>query len=590
MGDGLVGWVAKEKKAINVSNILEDPRWVNVPYIDDDVISMIAAPILERENLLGVLAVQHHQPGAFDENHLDLLKAICQQVSLALSNARRYTDVDRLVSLLAAEQSRLESLIEMLPVGVLLLDDKQNLLVTNSLARELIRDLAPESDGFKISRLGEFPVFDLLEQHAAPLPFEITLEEPSHKIFEVEAQSIRTEALQWVITLREVTQEREIQERVQMQERLATVGQLAAGIAHDFNNIMAAIVVYADLLLMDQTLSASSQERLTVIQQQVQRAASLIRQILDFSRRSVMEQNTLDLLPFIKETMKLLDRTLPETITVELLAQNDEYILSADPTRLQQVFMNLAVNARDAMPDGGRLCFELSNLHLSPRDISPLPEMPMGNWVSIKVSDTGSGISIEDQSHIFEPFFTTKPVGQGTGLGLAQVYGIVKQHAGFIDMESQPGEGTRFNIYLPTLSEPKEEVKTASLPTEVDGGGKTVLLVEDDYATRKALSAMLTMHKYRVLVAENGVDALDQLESNAGDIVLMVSDVVMPQMGGFDLYEKVHERWPQIQVLFITGHPLDDQNQQILQQGKVHWLQKPFTIQEFNHFLIDLMA
>ncbi len=588
---GLIGWVAKHRQPVNVDNVTEDPRWVEVSYFKETVYALIAAPIMAGTDLLGAIAVLHPQPVVFTADHLNLLQAICQQVGLAISNARRYQDVDRLVSLLAAEQYRLEGLIEMLPVGVLLLDDKHNLLVTNSLAREFLRDLAPGEDDLTISQLGEYPVSDLLEQHSAPLlPIEIVLDEPSHKIFEVEVQSIHTETPQWVVTLRDVTQEREIQERVQMQERLATVGQLAAGIAHDFNNIMAAIVVYADLLLMDQTLSSSSQERLTIIQQQVQRAASLIRQILDFSRRSVMEQNTLDLLPFLKETKKLLDRTLPETITVDLLFQEEEYVLSADPTRLQQVFMNLAVNARDAMPEGGTLRFELSHLHLSPGDAAPSPDMPPGNWVSIRVSDTGMGIPIEDQSHIFEPFFTTKPVGQGTGLGLAQVYGIIKQHAGYIDMESQIGEGAQFNIYLPTLSEPKEDVKIASPPTEVDGAGKTVLLVEDDYATRKALNAMLTMHNYRVLVAENGIDALAHLESSAEDIVLMVSDIVMPKMGGFDLYEEMQGRWPQIEVLFITGHPLDDQNQQILQQGKVHWLQKPFTIQEFNQFLIELMS
>ncbi len=589
LGVGLVGWVAQEQTAVNVPDISEDLRWVPVPYIDVDVLSMIAAPIIERENLLGVIAVQHHRSGAFDNNHLELLEAICQQVSLALSNARRYQDVDRLVSLLAAEQYRLEGLIEMLPVGVLLLDDQHNQLVTNSLAREIIRDLAPEYDGFTISKLGEYPISELLEQYAAPLPIEITLDEPTYKIFEVEAQPIHTEAPQWVITLRDVTQEREIQERVQMQERLATVGQLAAGIAHDFNNIMAAIIVYADLLLMDKTLSSSSHERLTIIQQQVQRAASLIRQILDFSRRSVMEQNTLDLLPFLKETKKLLNRTLPETITVELITQDDEYLLSADPTRLQQVFMNLAVNARDAMPEGGILRFELSQLHLSPEKVMQITDLPPGNWISIRVSDTGIGIPIEEQTHIFEPFFTTKPVGQGTGLGLAQVYGIVKQHGGYIEMESQVGEGTQFTIYLPMLSKPKAELNTPSRPSEMDGAGKTVLLVEDDYATRKALNAMLTMHNYHVLVAENGVAALDLLENNADNIVLMVSDVVMPQMGGFDLYEKMRGRWPEIEVLFITGHPLDDQDHQVLQQGKVHWLQKPFTIQEFNQFLNEIM-
>src|SRR3990170_4904944 len=206
-----------------------------------------------------------------------------------------------------------------------------------------------------------------------------------------------------------------------MQERLATVGQLAAGIAHDFNNIRAAIVVYAELLRRDPNLPAASRERLLIIQQQVQRAASLIRQILDFSRRSVMEQSQLDLLPFIKELDKLLARVLPETIRLDLAYQPDAYLVNADPIRLQQVFINLALNARDAMPSGGTLSFDLRRLQLSPGAPPPIPYLPPGDWVVIQVSDTGSGIASEIMPHIFEPFFTPKPVGQGTGLGLAQV-------------------------------------------------------------------------------------------------------------------------------------------------------------------------
>jgi CheY-like chemotaxis protein len=353
---------------------------------------------------------------------------------------------------------------------------------------------------------------------------------------------------------------------------------------------MAAIVVYADLLLMDKSLSATSRERLVIIQQQVQRAASLIRQILDFSRRSVMEHNVFDLLPFLKEMEKLLKRTLPETITVSLHYQDGEYTVLADPTRLQQVFMNLAVNARDAMPDGGEIRFDLSRISLEPREVPPIPEMPPGHWVRIRISDTGSGIPLEAQPHIFEPFFTTKPVGKGTGLGLAQVYGIIKQHNGFIDFESQPGQGTRFNIYLPDHAATPGERLPAPDSVEMDGRGKTVLLVEDDDATRKALEAMLKAHRYQVLVAQNGLEAISFLENEALTIDLVVSDIVMPQMGGLELHKQMQDRWPQVQMLFITGHPLDEKNQQLLQQGRIHWLQKPFTVQEFNQVVLELMG
>jgi len=565
-------------------------RIFDLPDSDELFGSIICIPLKLGDRVDGVLNVVYLNPQSAAPRELDVMNLLADQAALAMENARRYQDVDRLVSLLASEQSRLEGLIEMLPVGVLLLDEAHTLLVTNSLAREFLADLSPGQLGSVLSTIGELSITEILGRHIDPLPVEITVEGPPNKVFEIQAQSIATETPQWVITLRDVTQEREIQDGVQMQERLATVGQLAAGIAHDFNNIMAAIVVYADLLQMDPDLSPSSRDRLTIIQQQVERAASLIRQILDFSRRSVMEQSALDILPLLKETEKLLVRTLPETIDVNLMYQDGEYLLSADPTRMQQVFMNLAVNARDAMPDGGHLYFEISHLTLRPSGLPPIPEMPPGDWVCIQVRDTGVGIPAEKQIHIFEPFFTTKPVGQGTGLGLAQVYGIIKQHGGFIDIQSQVGQGTKFTIYLPALSKPETVAKQDEHFTTLDGGGKYVLLVEDDYTTRKALRAMLSMHNYRVLTAENGAEALEHLERNADHIVLVVSDIVMPQMGGFDLYDKMRQSWPQIEILFITGHPLDEQNQEILQQGKVHWLQKPFTVQEFNQTLIELLV
>ena len=588
LNSGLIGWVGQHKIPVNSPNVQADERWIPVEGVHIE--SMLAAPILEGETLLGVIAAYDQRSGFFDNSQLNLLSAICQQIGLALSNAHRYQDVDRLVSLLAGEQYRLEGLIEMLPVGVLLIDDQKNLLVSNSLARTFLSDLAPESMGLTISQLGPYSISEILKHHQNPQPTEVILAGLNRKIFEIQAQPLGTDIPQWVITLRDVTQERETQDRIQMQERLATVGQLAAGIAHDFNNIMAAIIVYADLLLMDRNISASSQERLTIIQQQVQRAASLIRQILDFSRRSVMEQSTLDLLPFIKEMEKLLNRTLPETISVQLRHEEGQYVLSADPTRLQQVFMNLAVNARDAMPEGGKLSFELSHVRVGSNENPPIPDMFPGNWLVIAVTDTGVGIPLEDQSHIFEPFFTTKPIGQGTGLGLAQVYGIVKQHGGYIDLKSQVGEGTQFIIYLPAFTSASDQTISNKIPTELDGGGQTVLLVEDDQATRKALETMLSFHNYHVETAENGLKALEILEKNVDTIVLIVSDIVMPQMGGLELYEHVHSRWPQIQMLFITGHPLDENNQNILQQGKVHWLQKPFSVQEFNQTLIELLT
>jgi GAF domain-containing protein len=587
---GLSGWVARTRQAVIVNNLDENPYWLPIQDLDADAVSAICAPIFEENRLLGVLSILHRQEGAFAEKHLELLKAICQQVGLALSNAQRYQQVQNLVDRLAAEQYRLESLVETLPVGVFLLDREFRMLVSNPLARDIL--IAFGSDGFtdRLLQLGDVPLEDVIAHECGPLPYEITLPGTPNRIFEAQACPLSGENPQWVLTLREVTRERENQKRIQMQERLATVGQLAAGIAHDFNNIMAAILVYADLLVMDSSLSSSSRERAKIIQEQVNRASSLIRQILDFSRRSIMEQISFDLLPFLKELDKLLKRLLPENIQLKLVSSDKSYLVKADPARLQQVFMNLALNARDAMPDGGSLTFELSTLKLKPNVQPPLPEMLPGDWVSISAADTGTGMGMDVLPHIFEPFFTTKSVGEGTGLGLAQVYGIIQQHKGFIDVNSQPGMGTVFTIYLPALTHlPLEEEHEESL-SGFDGDGVAVLLVEDDHATREALHQLLAAQNFWVLPAANGLEAFKIYNHAGHHISLVISDVVMPEMGGMSLYRSLQRQNPQLKMLFITGHPVELETEAILEKGKIHWLQKPFSVQEFNRSVQTLLA
>ena len=589
VGDGLAGWVALNRQSVNLPEVTDDPRWLHIPGIDDGVHSALCAPILQGDQLLGVLTVSHHLPAAFRPDHQELLQAICHQVGLALSNAERYQQVQSLVDLLEVEQKRLENLVERLPVGVLLLDEDHTLLVANTMGGEILGLLGAGGVGQQLSTLGSYDLKDLIAQHASPLPVTITSDGLTQRVFEARVRPLGIEQSQWVITVREVTEEREIQVRIQMQNQLATVGQLASGIAHDFNNIMAAIMVYADLLQKDLALSPTGRERLAIIQKQVNRATSLIRQILDFSRRSVMEQIDMDLLPFTKELDKLLERVLPETIHLELSYTDEEFWVKADPTRLQQVFMNLAVNARDAMPAGGSLVFLLDRIRLHSSETPPFPSMLPGEWLRIRVRDTGEGIPQDVIPHIFEPFFTTKPVGEGTGLGLAQAYGIVKQHDGFIDVQSQLGEGTEFTIFLPVLDIAEQKVVLDEYPAGIEGEGETILIVEDDQVTLGALQDLLLSQNYDVLMAKNGIEALGIFEHSSDSIDLVVCDVVMPEMGGVAFFTALTARYPHVKMLFITGHPLQDENQALLERGSVHWMQKPFSVPDFRKAVQDLL-
>jgi CheY-like chemotaxis protein len=361
----------------------------------------------------------------------------------------------------------------------------------------------------------------------------------------------------------------------QEQERQAAVGQLASGIAHDFNNIVGSIILYCEMLMKETNLVGKDRERLATILHQAQRAAGLTRQILDFSRTGLIEPHRVDLARFMEHLAKLLTRTLPENIRLSLLQQDATHIANVDPVRLQQVLMNLAVNARDAMPDGGELMIELKNVSFSEREIPPVSGMGLGDWVRISVTDTGVGIEAEVLPHIFEPFFTTKDPGEGSGLGLAQVDGIIKQHDGHIAVESEVGKGTAVRIFLPAHH---GEGETALIydPSErkVEDKG-TLLVVEDDFNTRSAVSEALQSHEYSVLCAAGGEEALEVIRKNLGGIDLVLSDLVMPGMSGISLYRELKEHHPDIRMMVMTGYPMTESTRNMLEEGGVIWLAKP---------------
>jgi PAS domain S-box-containing protein len=374
--------------------------------------------------------------------------------------------------------------------------------------------------------------------------------------------------------VQDITERRRNQEQLQQQERLAVVGQMAAGIAHDFNNILAVIMLYTQMLQLAAQTEVQ-QRHLATIYQQAVHAANLVEQILDFSRRSSMERIALDMVPFVKEMIKLWQRTLPEHIRIELVCEAAGLTVHADPARLQQALMNIVINARDAMPNGGLLRLELMALWLHPNSSAPLPSLKPGSWLRFTVADTGTGIPPEVMPHLFEPFFTTKPPGKGTGLGLPQVYGIVQQLQGQIQVESTPGEGTQFTIYLPLLSQTDAQPVGAAPMHPPQGRSELILLVEDESALRAAVEEMLTELKYRVVTAQNGTDALAVYAAHSSEIALVLSDLIMPDMGGMELYHALRKRDAQARVLLVTGYL----HAEVAEPGSaVQWIQKPFTI------------
>ncbi len=497
---------------------------------------------------------------------------------------RKLRDLERELLLLQLQDKagQLIQVMRSVPEGVLLLDNLGSVLLTNPRAEEMLGLLAAYDGGYaderRILQLGDTVLGNLLT--SPPLGQWHTLH-AGRQIFELIASPVETGPVpaRWVLVLREVTAERAVQEQLQRQERLAAVGQLAAGIAHDFNNIMSVISIYAEMTSEAPGLTDKERARTLTIMEQAQRATRMIRQILDFSRRSVLERQALDLLPLLKEEEKLLRQTLPESIDIESYCTPGEYILMGDPTRLQQLVMNLAVNARDAMPQGGQLRIALERLLVTSAKRPPAPGMREGDWLCLTVQDTGTGIAPEHLAHIFEPFFTTKEPGKGTGLGLAQAHGIVAQHNGHIVVTSEQGVGTTFSIYLPALSLGVAGADEA-LPTDLlRGSGQTLLIVEDEASLRASLVELLANLGYRVEEASNGAEALvrltDPARRAAAPVALILSDVVMPQMGGVALLKMLRQRGIQTPLILMSGHPLGEDLTALEQLGMAAWLSKP---------------
>jgi two-component system, cell cycle sensor histidine kinase and response regulator CckA len=507
------------------------------------------------------------------------LRMLGEIIAGTIVRQRAELDREQLLTRIQEQARAMQQLIETVPEGVVMLSREGLVLLANPIAQELLERLAGATTGDQIERLGDKSLAELLVQLPRSEWHTVSYNGRYH---EITARPVRSDeaAGGYVLVIRDVTHEREMQERAQQQDRLAAVGQLAAGVAHDFNNIMSVITLYASGTRYDSNLPPELQKRLGIIQEQAKRAAALIEQILDFGRRTPLESLPLNLVTFLKEAVKLLQRTLPENIRVDFTHPDRSLVVSADPTRMQQAIMNLAVNARDAMPEGGRLSIQLEEVVVAQPADAPLANMSSGTWVQITVSDTGSGVPEHALPHIFEPFYTTKARGKGTGLGLAQVYGIVKQHGGEVDVRTRIGEGTTFHILLPALPSARVETEEAAAPPAPTGNGETILLVEDDDATRFALADTLEALNYNVLAATQGQEALALYEEHGAQIDLVLSDVVMPVMGGQALFHALQERNPQVKIILLTGHAMDAGLQQLIAGGTHSWMRKPPRIDE----------
>ena len=575
---------------------------IGPPGDSRDAQCAVYVPMVVEGRVVGLLEAQSYRARAYSECDVSLLRTVANQIGLAIQNARLFrqvqeraadlerslAEVRRAEEKLRESEQRYRSLVNLSPDGIWVHRYGEVLFANAAAAalfgaedpqalvgRQTLDFIAPEFREMVWERMRRGQE----EREPQPLIEEKLLRLDGTEFYaDVCAVPIEWEGAPAVqVIIRDSTPRKQMEERLLQAQKMEVVGRLAGGIAHDFNNILTAMTGYATFAL--EALPPGDPVRADVEQviQSAQRAANLTRQLLLFSRRQIIEQRVINLNDLILNLDKMLRRLIGEDVELVTILGEGLARVKADPGQIEQVIVNLAVNARDAMPDGGKLILETANAALDAEYARRHPGMEPGDYVMLAVTDTGVGMTDEVKAHLFEPFFTTKEPGKGTGLGLATVYGIVKQHGGNIYCESEPGKGTTFRIYLPAVEAEAERLPRMDEEGIVPRGTETVLVVEDEAMVRDILTRTLREQGYRVLEAMDGEQALRVASEYAGEIHLLVTDVVMPQMNGQELSERLAAVRPGIKTLFVSGYTDNAIVRKGILKPGIVFLQKPFT-------------
>jgi PAS domain S-box-containing protein len=585
-GRGLTEYVIRTGEPLLATpDVFEDlVRRGETELIGAPSLDWLGVPLMGGNGCIGALVVQSYSENVrFGERDRDILKFVSQQIATAIEH-KRYQEA------LRRSEARYRSLILSAAYGIYrataggkFLDVNPALIAMLGYGSvEEVLKLDARQDVFfnpqELDRLTEDyhrtgSLNGVEVQWKAKDGHVIVVRLSGRPVSGVEQP---TEELE--IIAEDITDRRQLEEQFRQAQKMEAVGRLAGGVAHDFNNLLMVINGYTEVLLEELTSDNAMYQKVQSIQQAADRAATLTRQLLAFSRKQLLELKVVDVNSVIGDMERLLRPLIGENIGLVTRLSPDAGRTRADAGQLEQVIMNLVVNAKDAMPDGGKITVQSSEVTVRQnfrehRFIQP------GRYVVLSVSDTGHGMDKETQSRIFEPFFTTKEKGKGTGLGLSTVYGIVKQSGGYVFPQSEPGSGTTFYIYLPRVEDAPEEMSPAKSQENEKGGCETVLLVEDEESVRELVRETLAARGYKVLEAENGEIGLRVAEAHGDGIDILITDVVMPGMGGRELAKKLLQLRPNLGVLYLSGYTEDT----ILHQGALDpgtaFLQKPFTLQ-----------
>jgi len=547
-----------------VSDIASDPLWIE--YRDLGLSHGLrvcwSAPFFSGDGeALGIFAMYYREPRSPSSQDLQVIERATHLVAIAVEK-------ERAEQALRQAENRHRSIVENAVEGIFQTTPAGGYVSVNPALARMYGYEDPSDLIAAVGDIGHQVYVDphrrtefkrLMTQHGLVQGFEYQVyRKDGSKIWLSEnARAVRDAkgaVLYYEGTVVDITERKQLEDQLRQAQKMEAVGQLAGGIAHDFNNLLMVIQGNAELMLNRLRPPESLYKNAHQILKAAEKAASLTRQLLAFSRRQVLQPRVLDVNSIIADVSKMLPRLLGEDIDLRILANAAVGSVKADQSQIEQVLLNLAVNARDAMPKGGRLTIETAQVDLDESYVRQLASIRPGPYVVLTVSDTGIGMDAETQTHCFEPFFTTKEEGRGTGLGLATVYGVVKQSGGWIWVYSEPGQGTTFKIYLPMVQEDPKAAKHMKGQGEVPQGTETILVAEDQDGIRELARVFLESCGYTVLVAKDGAEALELSELHKGPIDLLVTDVVMPKVNGPELAQRLARARPAMKTLYMSGY------------------------------------
>jgi signal transduction histidine kinase/ActR/RegA family two-component response regulator len=575
--DSQIGFTLNSGEPVIIPNPSMQKTFTASPFLaEHGVVSGITIAVPTRERPFGVLGVHTTHQRAFTSDEVQFLLAVATAIGMAVERRRADAEAQKLA---AFAQLNPNPALEFSADGTIIYSNEAAMKLALSVRKNHPREVLPAD-------IGEI-VRNCLETGRSKLRLETKMDGRTfswsfHPMLPGKVVHCYVE---------DITSRLSLEEQLRQSQKMESVGQLAAGVAHDFNNMLTIIQGHSSSLLAKPSMPEEISDPVQAIYFAAERAASLTRQLLMFSRKNVMQPRPLDLRETVGNMSKMLQRLIGENITLEFHPPAELPVVVGDSGMIEQVVMNLSVNARDAMPRGGSLTISVETVRVEESYIEMHPEAYVGNFVRLRVADTGCGMDATTLVHIFEPFFTTKEIGKGTGLGLATVYGIVKQHDGWLEVNSEAGKGATFDIFFPASNEMATSAKDEIAPAApIAGGNETILIVEDEPVLREMARDILENCGYKILEASSGKEAIDVWNRRTCQIDLLLTDMVMPEgVSGMDLAGQLLLGQPELKIIFTSGYTANEVSPELLAKTRAHFLQKPYAHNELAKAVRDCL-